>query len=183
MKHLGTRVLETPRLILRPFRLDDGDDMFRNWAHDPQVTRYLTWKPHESAEVSAQLCSLWAREAEKPQVYQWAIEVRDLGQVIGSLSVVRTDEATGSAVLGYCIGRSWWGQGLMTEAVRDVIRYLLSDCGFLRVCACHDAENTASGRVMAKAGMRLDGSLRASGRNNRGIVDMVWYSILRDELK
>ena len=183
MKHLGTKKLETPRLVLRPFRPGDGEAMFRNWACDPQVTQYLTWQPHESAEVSERLCALWAREAEKPQVYQWAIELRELGQVIGSLSVVRTDEATESAELGYCIGKAWWGQGLMTEAVRAVLPFLLSDCGFRRVCASHDEENPASGRVMQKAGMRLDGTLRASGRNNRGIVDMVWYSILQSELK
>lgn len=179
MEHLGTRRLDTPRLILRPFRPGDGEAMFRNWANDPLVTRYLTWPPHENAEVSERLCALWAQGAEKPSFYQWAIELRELGQVIGSLSVVRTDEATESAELGYCIGRAWWGRGLMTEAVRAVIAYLLTDCGFRRVCACHDAENPASGRVMLKSGMTREGTLRASGRNNRGIVDLVWYSVLQ----
>ncbi len=183
MEHLVTRRLDTPRLILRPFRPGDGEAMFRNWASDPLVTRYLTWPPHENAEVSERLCALWAQGAETPSFYQWAIELRELGQVIGSLSVVRIDEATESAELGYCIGKAWWGRGLMTEAVRAVIAYLLTDCGFRRVCARHDAENPASGRVMQKAGMVREGTLRASGRNNRGIVDMVCYSILPNELK
>ena len=83
--------------------------------------------------------------------------------------------------LGYCIGKRWWGRGLMTEAVRAVVGYLFAEVGVRRVCAQHDTENPASGAVMRKAGMTKDGVLRQGGRNNRGIVDTAVYSILREE--
>ena len=184
MNKTGTQPIETKRLLLRRFVAGDAEDMFRNWANDPEVTRYLTWAPHESPEATRALLTLWAKEAaEDPAAYQWAIEPKDLGQVIGSLSVVRMDEETESVELGYCIGRAWWERGLMTEAVRAVCAYLFEEVGVRRVTAWHDVENPASGAVMRKAGMTKEGVLRQSGCNNRGIVDMAVYSILRDEWK
>ncbi len=182
MEHKGTRRLETERLILRPFRVTDAEDMFRNWASDPAVTAYLTWPTHESAAASRAVAALWESESQKPEVYQWAIELRSIGQVIGSISVVGIKESVGEAELGYCIGRRWWGQGITAEAVKAVIRYLVRDVGFMRICADHDIVNPNSGRVMQKAGMTREGVLRRAGKNNRGIVDVVQYSILAEEV-
>lgn len=184
MEHKGTKRLETERLILRPFAESDGEAMFRNWASDPEVTRFLTWPAHESVETSNQIVALWASESQKPEVYQWAVELRGIGEPIGSIGVVRRNDAIAEAEIGYCIGKRWWGQGLMPEALRAVSRYLIAEVGMNRVCADHDVNNPNSGRVMEKAGMVKEGVLRAAGRNNQGIVDVAVYSILaRDFLK
>ena len=183
MKHGGTKRLETERLILRSFCKEDAEAMFRNWANDPEVTRFLTWPTHESAETSRSIVVLWEQESRKPEVYQWAIVPRSLGEPIGSLSVVRMDEAVDSMELGYCIGRAWWGMGYTAEAVRAVIDYLIRVVGANRIAACHDVNNPRSGRVMAKAGMKREGTLRAAQRNNQGIVDVTCYSILAEEWK
>ena len=180
--HKGTKRLGTPRLILRPFTPADAEPMFRNWASDSAVTRFLTWKPHENLEQSRWVAEQWAKQGALPEYYQWAIELRELGEPIGSLTVVRRDMAAAVAELGYCIGSKWWGQGLMAEAVRTVIHYLIREVGFHRVSACHDVENPASGRVMQKASMVREGTLRAAQRNNRGIVDITYYSVLAEEL-
>lgn len=183
MEHLGTAVLETPRLLLRPFRAGDGAAMYRNWCSDEEVTRYLTWQPHANPEQSEALARVWEEESRKPEFYQWAVVLKELGEPIGSLSVVRRQDETCAAELGYCIGRTWWGRGLMPEAVRAVCAYLIERVGMNRVSACHDADNPKSGRVMQKAGMRYEGTLRAAGKNNRGICDLVYYSMLADEIK
>lgn len=182
MRHQGTKTIETARLILRPFAPEDGDAMFRNWAGDPEVTRYLTWQPHADADVSRRLTALWAEEAKKPDVYQWAIVPKEPGEPIGSLSVVALKDDMAAAELGYCIGRPWWGQGLTAEGLRAVIEYLIREVGMMRVTACHDIQNPRSGRVMEKAGMRREGILRGAGRNNRGIIDLVQYAILPEDL-
>ena len=57
LNHQGTRVIETERLILRPFVMEDADAMFRNWAGDDEVTKFLTWPTHESAAVSRMVLS------------------------------------------------------------------------------------------------------------------------------
>ena len=69
----------------------------------------------------------------------------------------------------------------MPEALSAVIAFLFDEAGLNRVAACHDSNNPNSGRVMAKAGMKLEGVLRASAINKNGIYDKVWYSILKNE--
>ncbi len=181
MEHKGTRPLETPRLLLRPFRESDAGAMFRNWASDPEVTRYLTWPAHRTQEDSRRIARLWQEQSDDPRVYQWAVVLKSIGEPIGGLSVVRMNENVSAMELGWCIGRRWWGQGLMPEAARAVADYLFGQVGVLRLAACHDSENGKSGRVMQKLGMVREGTLRRHGRNNRGIVDEVVYSVLAEE--
>ena len=181
MNHAGTARLETRRLILRPFTETDAPAMYRNWASDDEVTRFLTWPTHPSEDVTRQLLALWTSEYRNPAAYNWAIELKQIGEPIGSLAVVRMNEAIAEAELGYCMGRAWWGRGLMPEAGRAVIDYLFDTVGFNRICAGHDVENPKSGRVMQKLGMRPEGVLRQSGRNNQGVADMAVYAILRED--
>ena len=183
MRHLGTVRLETKRLILRPFTPEDADAMYRNWACDPEVTKYLTWTAHQSPEVTRQIVDRWVEESRKPDYYAWAIVLKDLGEPIGSISAVRINETCESAEIGYCIGKTWWHQGLTAEALRAVIEYLIRDVGAKRVSALHDVDNPNSGRVMQKAGMRREGVLRRSGSNNSNpCCDLALYSILAEEL-
>lgn len=181
MEHKGTVQLETERLILRSFEKTDGPAMYRNWCSDPEVTRFLSWPCHASEEVSKELAAHWEEEAKAPDWYQWAIVPRDSGEPVGSLGVVRRRDEIALCELGYCIGKAWWGQGLMTEAVKAVIRYLFEAVGANRIEAHHDVNNPASGRVMRKAGMTFEGILRQAGRNNTGICDIAVYSILKKE--
>ena len=183
MKHQLPAVLETKRLILRPFMENDGDAMFRNWASDPEVTKYLTWPTHTNVEISRTIAGKWALGSGEPGFYQWAIVPKELKEPIGSISCVHTDEATSSVEIGYCIGRKWWGQGFTPEALHALIRFFFEEVGALRVCARHDINNPNSGKVMAKCGMTYEGTLRRSAVNNQGIHDICWYSILREEYK
>lgn len=182
MQHVGTQTIETERLILRPFRTEDAPAMFRNWASDPAVTEYVTWPTHKTVEETAAVTAAWEKQtAEDPAFYQWAIELKSLGEPIGSIAVAHLDEKTDSAELGWCIGRTWWGQGVMPEAGAAVIAFLFERAGFLRVAARYDTRNEKSGRVMRKLGMRFEGVLRQAGRCNAGICDEAVYSVLRSE--
>ncbi len=179
MRHLGTRRLETPRLILRRFALDDAQAMYENWAGDPEVTEFLTWPAHASADVSGMVLTDWVARYETASFYTWALEIRETGDLIGSLSVVRLCEEIDEAELGWCIGRRWWGRGYMPEAAAAVRDYLFDAGGVNRLCAKHDVNNPKSGRVMEKIGMRFEGVRRQGGCNNRGIVDLACWAMLR----
>lgn len=181
MKHIGAKTIETERLILRPFCIEDAEAMYRNWASDAEVTKFLTWQPHGSVEQTAALLANWCADYAKPDYYQWAIEGKELGQPIGSISAVRVNDSTQSVEIGYCIGTAWWGQGIMPEVLRALIAFFFDEVGVECVRACHAPENPKSGRVMQKCGMHYDGTLRHTGRNNRGVCDEVWYSILKAE--
>ena len=181
--HCGTKILETERLILRPFRQEDAEAMFQNWASNPNVTKFLTWPVHQSAELTRLLLAEWEKTYEDPATYHWAITLKSDGDVIGDISVVRANDSVFSAELGWCMGEKWWGQGIKPEAALAVHDYLFDRVGYRRLEACHDKNNPKSGRVMQKIGMQYEGARRASGRNNQGICDLCLYGILSEDRK
>ena len=180
LTHKGTQTIETPRLILRQARLQDAEPMFRNWASDPEVTKYLTWPTHQSVAVSETVIGSWLQAYEKENYYQWMIVLKELGEPVGSISAVRQNERTEEAEIGYCIGSRWWHRGITTEALQAVIDFLFGEVGMNRVSARHDPNNPHSGGVMRKCGMKYEGTNRACDRNNQGICDTAQYSILRN---
>ena len=185
MNHLGTLSLETDRLILRRFTLEDAPAMFRNWAGDPAVTEYLTWPTHPDEHVTAFVIGNWVSRYDDPTCYEWALELKSLGEPIGSIAVVRAQEngPVSTAEIGYCMGRPWWGQGLMPEALRAVIAFLFDRVGYTRIEARHAADNPKSGRVMQKAGMTRAGVFRRADVCNHGVGDMVVYEMLPDDAR
>ena len=100
---------------------------------------------------------------------------------VGMISVVSMNEEVDSVQIGYCLGRNWWGRGVMTEALGAVIGFCFDTLGAQRVEARHDTNNPASGKVMRKCGMTYEGTLRRADRNNQGICDAAYYSILKNE--
>ncbi len=184
MKHIGTVTIETPRLTLRQFVPEDADAMYRNWASDPEVTKFLTWPAYTSPKDAQAKILEWIQQYEKKDHYLWAIVYKDQdNEPIGSISVNEYDERVKKAEIGYCIGRKWWHQGIMAEALQAVIDLLMGEVGFNRIEAEHDVNNPNSGAVMRKCGMTLEGTLRAYLWNNQGVCDTKIYSILRDEWK
>lgn len=182
MNHKGTIKLETERLILRRFVMEDAAAMYENWASENEVTKFLTWPTHASVDVTKMLLEAWISNYENADFYNWAIEIKETGEVVGNISVVEVNENIEGAVLGYCMGTRWWGREIMPEAGRAVIRYLFEEVGFHRIAANHDKNNPKSGRVMQKIGMTYEGTLRSAGFCNQGVIDDVWYSILKEEL-
>ena len=180
MHHIGTVVIETERLILRRFRPADAEDMFRNWAQSENVTRYLTWTPHADIEQTRAYIQ-YKIDRYTDNCYAWVIEYRPTHEAIGAIDVISSREDIACAVIGYCLSESYWGQGIMTEALGTVIRFLFDEVGYNRIEATHDVNNPASGRVMEKCGLRYEGTLRQAGRNNQGICDTVIRAILRED--
>lgn len=183
MKHKGTQLIETPRLILRMAQMTDAEAMFRNWASDPEVTKFLTWPTYQSIDSAYTILDIWVKEYEKPDFYQWMIELKDINEPIGSISVVHHRDDIAEAEIGYCIGQSWWHKGIMTEALAAVIQFLFTEVGMNRIEAKHDVNNPHSGGVMKKCGMKYEGTSRSSDRNNQGICDIAHYAMLHNDFE
>ena len=179
MNHQGTKVLETNRLILRPFTEEDAQAVFDNWASDDEVTKYLTWPTHQCVEHSLGFVKYCVQGYKEPSTYQWGIELKDTHELIGNISVVDIIDSVDSLELGWVIGRRWWGKGYMPEAAKQVVDFLFDEVGANRIAAGHDRNNPKSGRVMQKIGMTFEGTHRQCARNNQGIVDCCYYAILR----
>jgi len=179
LKHKGTVKLESSRLILRKAAVEDALPMFRNWASDPEVTKYLTWPPHAGVEITERILREWTQGYVRNDFYQWMIVLKEEGpEPIGSICAMIRREDTGCLEIGYCIGKNWWHKGLMSEALATVIHFLFEQVGAVRVEARHDPRNPRSGGVMRKCGMRYEGTIRQGGRNTQGICDEAVYAIV-----
>ena len=183
MKHCGTKTIETDRLILREFRLSDAEAAYKNWTSDERVTEFLTWKAHPDVAETRRVIEGWIAQYEKTDYYQWAIELKEIGEPIGTISVGRCNDAIGLFHIGYCIGSRWWRRGIMSEAFGAVIAFLFDEVDANRIESQHDPNNPHSGDVMKKCGLKYEGTLRQSDLNNKGIVDACVYGILRSEWK
>lgn len=155
--HQGTQPIETLRLLLRRFQVEDAEDMYYNWANDPEVCKYLLWGPHKDVETSRRRIRQWVNNYEMSNTYVWAIVLKSSNQAIGSISVEIPNDTSLSCEVGYCIGQAYWNRKIMTEALRTVLHYLFYEVGYQRIIAKHDTLNVASGKVMQKAGMHFCG--------------------------
>ena len=145
------RELETERLRLRKLRRGDTQRIFDVGASGPEVTKYVTWCPHESVAVTEQVMAYWLADYEKPDCYRYGIELKETGELIGMIDVNKTLD--GEPVLGYCSGRPAWGHGYMTEALKAMCAMLFDEgCQTLLIEAVR--ENIGSNRVIRKAGFR-----------------------------
>jgi len=183
MKHLGTKTIETERLILRKFVMNDAETMYKNWTNDDEVTKYLTWPTHSNVEATKIIISQWEEEYNIESNYLWCIELKENKEAIGSIGVVHIDEQVNSLEIGYCIGKAYWKKGFVTEAFLALIRYLFEEVKANRIVARHDTNNPASGKVMTKCGLSFEGVCRKAGKNNTGICDIAIYGILKEDLK
>lgn len=182
MKHIGTQNIETDRLLLRPFRIDDAQSMYENWANDPEVTKFLMWPVHESVDVSKVVLVDWTSNYYEKDYYQWAIVLKENGDgPIGSISVVHKDDDIKMVHIGYCIGHKWWHKGITSESLQAIIKFFIVDVGMNRVESRHDPNNPNSGKVMLKCGMKYEGTKRQGDWNNQGICDSSEYAILANE--
>lgn len=173
-------VLRTPRLRLRPLLPSDAAAVQR-LAGDFAVAHSTLNIPHpyEDGMADAWITTMAEDFAAGRQVV-FAVTDGATAELIGAIGLVlRLEHAR--AELGYWIGQPFWGRGYATEAVREVLRYGFGSLGLHRIHACHFARNPASGRVMAKAGMRREGISRAHVRRFDRFEDLVQYGILREE--
>jgi ribosomal-protein-alanine N-acetyltransferase len=170
-------ILETARLRLRPFRLRDVDEVLV-YATDPEWARYLPVpQPYTQADAEQFLAGQVLLDREGHPA--WAIT--HAGAVIGGINLrFHFDHHVGE--MGYSIARSYWGQGLATEAAYAVMAAAFAAYASLhRVRAMADARNSGSLRVMEKLGMVHEGVLRQNRLVRGELIDEVWCGVLRPE--
>ena len=149
--------LETSRLLLRLPILDDIDIIFRKYAQDEEVAKYMIWRPHESVNDTREFILHCIQCWKDKPVFPWIIASKNDNELIGMIEL-RIDKTR--ADLGYVIAREYWGKGYATEVTKIVVDWALSQDSIFRVWATCDVENIASARVLEKAGMQREGVLR-----------------------
>lgn len=179
MDHVGSIPFETSQVFVRPFKMEDAQDMFNNYCTDEEVTRYLPWKPHSSVEDTKSYLSTFVNNYDNKSQYHWAIVDKQTNQVIGAIEASKNDETNKSIMLGWVLAKSHWGKGIMPEVAKQVIN-LLFKVGYVRIWAQHVVDNAKSGRVMEKVGMTKEGILKKAGVTHKGeFHDVAVWAIVR----
>lgn len=178
LKDLPT--LETDRLILRKMTLADAEAVFA-YASDPEVTRYVIWDTHRTIEDSKAFLELAVGKYENGGEPDWGIVYKGDHRFIGTCGFAGWKAEHARAEMGFVVSREYWGRGLMPEAVGAMIAFGFERMGLNRIEARCIAENAASARVMEKAGMTYEGTLRQREFIKGAYRDMKLYAILRSE--
>ncbi len=144
-------ILQTERLVLRPFQQSDLEDLYE-YASVDGVGECAGWKHHESIDESRSVLHLFMREKKT-----FAIVRKEDGKVIGSLGLeaLSLDPVEGEHYgreIGYVLGKPYWGKGLATEAVQAVISHCFETLLYDYLTVCHSIENDRSRRVIEKNG-------------------------------
>lgn len=134
------------RLRLRRFSVGDADTMFENWANDEDVARYVKWTAHKDVDETSGILNEWCEKYDsEPFYYQLCVEFD--GIPIGSISLFDVDAENHSGEIGYCIGKRWWGRGVMTKCVNVICLFAFTEVGLDTLRIKHASENPASGAV------------------------------------
>ena len=155
---IGSQPFDTARLKIRPFNIKDAQYIYKNWASNDNVTKFLNWNTHKSIEESAEYCGSVVKATPKLDYFHWIIELTEIGEPIGDIAAVKVDTEKCEAEIGYVLGEKWWNQGYMSEALEAVLAYLIFVIGFDKITIQHFTDNKASGRVMQKCGLNHTGT-------------------------
>ncbi|MCW8133489.1 MAG: GNAT family N-acetyltransferase [Planctomycetota bacterium] len=171
-------ILETERLVLRPFRLDDAKDVQR-LAGAPEVAATTLNVPHPYEDGMAEAwIGTHAQSFQEGRLAVFAITLKKCGTLVGcvGLSVTRQHER---GEFGYWVGHPYWNNGYATEATRALLAYAFGPLGLNRIVAGHYSNNPSSGRVMVKLGMKKEGYFPQHILKEGRYFDLEYYGILK----
>lgn len=173
------KTIETERLILREWTLEDVDDLYE-YAKNPNVGPHGGWKPHADIEESLEILQTLFMD----KYDCWAIVYKENGKVIGSIGYeVDTKRPDINCMeLGYALAEDYWGKGLMTEAAKGAIIYGFEEMKLDMVSIYRNPSNERSGRVIEKSGFIYEGILRNAHKIYNGTIrDVACYSMTKEE--
>jgi ribosomal-protein-alanine N-acetyltransferase len=172
--------LFTERLIIRKLTTGDAQDIY-DYSRDPEVARYVLWYPHRSIADSRFYIKCILRQYRNREPASYGIALKGSGKVVGTIGFSYINNEHGCAEIGYSLAKSQWNKGLMTEALKAMLEYGFWSLNLHRIEATHDVRNPASGKVMEKCGMRLEGVLKGKLYSKGEHIDLAMYAATRDE--
>lgn len=172
-------ILETEHLVLRKLKIEDADSMYI-YASNDDVTKYVLWDSHTSPEQTKQFLQFMIDKYEQEN-YAWAVTLKDSDEFIGTIDYVMLDHNEHIGEIGYALSHLYWGKGYMSEAAKAILHYGFTELHLERIQARCFAENIGSERVMQKAGMVYEGTIRKAKLAKGTYYDLKMYSMIREE--
>ena len=165
---------------IRKWRLSDARDLAAALSNKKVQDNLRDGLPYPYTEQDGKDFISAMLSADENETFAFAITVDNI--VIGSIGIFRQSNIhRKTAELGYFVAEKYWGKGIITEAVRQICEYVFSESDIIRIYAEPFAYNTASCRVLEKAGFQYEGTLRSNAVKNGKVIDMKMYSLLKEE--
>ena len=172
---------ETDRLILRKIEINDLEDIFE-FSSDPEVAHHMTWEVNKSKEETLNnFINVVIENYEKGQTGSLAIVHKESNKVIGTCSFIEWSNEHSNAEIGYVLNRNYWGLGIATEAINELIKLGFETIQLNRIQGRCDIDNIGSEKVMLKVGMCYEGTLRKNEFIKGEFKDTKIFSILKEE--
>lgn len=164
---------------IRKWELSDAGNLAKALSNKKVQDNLRDGLPYPYTEQDGKIFISDMLSADENQIFAFAITVDNIA--VGSISIFRQGNIhRQTAELGYYIAEEYWGKGIMTEAVRQICEYVFSESDIIRIYAEPFAYNTASCRVLEKAGFQYEGTLRSNAIKNGKVIDMKMYSKIKD---
>jgi [ribosomal protein S5]-alanine N-acetyltransferase len=178
----GLPTLKTERLRLRWLTAADVPALLSIFG-DPEAMRYWIHPPLTDLAAAEALLARIHHSFHRRTLFQWGLELVEIGQVIGTCTLGNLDAQHRRASLGYALGRSFWGRGYMSEALSVLLRFAFGDLGLHRLFADVDPRNAASLRSVERLGFRREGYFREHYLVNGEVQDAVLLGLLQSEFR
>lgn len=178
--HSTPFILESERLLIRRLTMADDEAVYA-YGNDADVARYVIFPRHESIADSREFIATMLENYEIGEPSSYAITLKDTNDVVGSIGFADWEVKHNRVEIGYAINKKYWNKGYVSEALQTMIRHLFTNTDIVRIEARCQPANIRSYRVMEKAGMTYEGTLRKHTFYKGVQHDMKYYSILRDE--
>ncbi|WP_242057473.1 GNAT family N-acetyltransferase [Halobacillus yeomjeoni] len=167
----------TERLTLRKLDFSDLEDVF-SFCSNPNVAQPMTWDVNESKDVTKEFLDMVIRGYEKGESGEWGVVWNETGKVIGVVAFIDWSNKHKCIELGYFLSEEYWGRGIATEALQELVRYGFKELNLNRIEGRSDTDNFGSQKVMKKLGMKYEGTLRKNEFIKGEFRDTEVYSIL-----
>lgn len=152
---MNTPILETDRLLLRPFQETDAVDVLEGWESDPEVAKYMFWTSHNDIEKTKEWIAFERNQIPKEDWYRFAFVLKDTGELIGT-GLIYYEEEVEAWEIAYNLGRKYWGLGYTTEAMKRIVDFAVNELKLSEIVGRYAKENPASGKVLRKLGFQYE---------------------------
>ncbi|MCL2034559.1 MAG: GNAT family N-acetyltransferase [Oscillospiraceae bacterium] len=152
---MTTPTIETDRILLRPLKISDAEAVFKKWANDPGVTKYMRWNTHQTINETIEWLTFEEKNIASGDSYSWGFVYKENDELFGSGGMIHNKDIR-MFEIGYVLMEKYWNMGLATEAAKAFIDFAVKELKQTSFFAVHAKENPASGKVMEKLGFIYD---------------------------